>query len=152
MTYFLCSSLDFSHDRVFLVATVMPSCFFKLVLRPSFSCHNNISVLVLVATLSCIIVISVATQKVCRDRVLLPLSLFPYCSFIFDAATWIFVLGMFCMSRTQYVMSRPSFSGRDITFLPSTYFRVAAHISCSDWTFLCSANLCCHNLVCYVAT
>ena len=43
--------------------------------------------LFIVATLSYIIVISVATKKICRDRVLSPLSLFLYCSFIFDVAT-----------------------------------------------------------------
>ena len=97
---------DFSRDSVFLVATVMLSYFFKLVSRPSFSCRDSSSVLVLVATLSCIIVISVVTQKVYHDKVLPPLSMFPYCNFIFDVATWTFVLGMFCMLRPQYVMLR----------------------------------------------
>ena len=98
-TCFLCSSLDFNRDSVFLVATMMLSCFFKLVSRPSFSCHDIIYALILVAALSCIIVISVVTQKVCRNRVLPPLSLFPCCNFIFDVPTWTFVLGMFYMSR-----------------------------------------------------
>ena len=116
-TCFLCSSLDFSRDNVFLVATVMMSCFFKLVSRPSFSCRNNIFVLVLVATLSCIIVISVATQKVCRDRVLPPLSLFPCCSFIFYVATWTFVWGCFACCD-------PNMLCCDDTFLHATYFHV----------------------------
>ena len=83
--------------------------------------------------LLCICVeISVATQKVCRDGVLPPLSIFPCSNFNFYVATWTFVLGMFYMSRPQicYVtmtlfcmhhifLSRPSFSSCDITFLPS---------------------------------
>ena len=51
--------------------------------QPRFSCRDSSSVLVLIATLSCIIVILVATQKVCREKVLPPLSLFPCCNFIF---------------------------------------------------------------------
>ena len=74
-------------DQSFHVATVMLICFFKLMSQPSFFCRDSISFLVLVTTLSCIIVILVATQKVYRDRVLSPLSLFPYCSFIFYVAT-----------------------------------------------------------------
>ena len=112
-------------------------------------------IIVLVATLSRIIGISVATQKVCRDRVLPPLSLFPCCSFIFDVTTWTFVLGMFCTSRPQYVMSLRHFSVcsifsyrdlvffcRNINFLPSACLCVMTHISCRDKTFLCSADLC----------
>ena len=80
------------------VATVMLSYFFKLVSRPSYSCRDNSSVLVLVATQSYIIVILIATQKFCRDRVLSPLSLFPCCNFNFYVATGTFVLGMSYMS------------------------------------------------------
>ena len=125
-TCFLCSYLDLSRDSVFLVTTVMLSCLYKLVSRPIFSFRNSNSILVLVATLSCIIVISIATQKVCHDRVLLPLSLFPCCNFIFDVAPWTFVLGMFYMSRPQYVMSRRHFSKcsifsyHDLVFLVAT--------------------------------
>ena len=43
-------------DQSFHVATLMLSCFFKLVSRPSFSCCNNISVFVLVAT--CLVLLS----------------------------------------------------------------------------------------------
>ena len=84
---FSAASTSWCRNPSFHVATVMLICFFKLMSRPSFSCRDNISVLVLVATLSCIIVISIATQKVCRDRVLTPLSLFPCYSFIFYVAT-----------------------------------------------------------------
>ena len=66
---FSAASASWCSDQSFHVATVMLICFFKLMSRPNFSCRDNISVLVLVATLSCIIVISIATQKVCRDRV-----------------------------------------------------------------------------------
>ena len=150
---FPCSSLDFSHDSVFLVATVLLSCFFKLVSRPRFSCLDNISVLVLVATLSCIIIISVVTQKVCRDRVLSPLSLFPCCSFIFLCCNLDFcvrdvlhvgtlicyvVTTLFCMQHI--FLSRPSFFSRDITFVPSACLRVTTYISCWDRTFLCSVD------------
>ena len=111
------------HDQSFHVATVMLICFFKLMLRPSFSCRDSISILVIVATLFCIIVILVATQKVYRDRVMSPLSLFLCRNLIFYVATLTFVLGMFYMSQPQYVMSRQHFSACSI-------------ISCHDLVYL----------------
>ena len=154
---FLCSSLDFSCNSDFLVATVLLNCFFKLVSRPSFSYRDSIYVLVLIVTLSCIIVISVATQKVCRDRVMSPLSLFPCCRFIIYVVK-AFLLGMFCMSRPQYVMprqrffymwhiflSRPSFFCPDITCLPLACLCVMTHFPCRNRTFMCSVDF-------YVAT
>ena len=89
-----------------------------------------------VATLYCIIVISIATQKVCRDRVLPPLSLFPCCSFIFYVATWTFVLGMFCMSRPQYVMSRQHFSACSIFSCRDLIFLVATSLFCLQPVFV----------------
>ena len=120
---FSAAFVSWCRDSVFLVATMMLSYFFKLVWRPSFSYRDSISVLVLVATLSCIIVISIATQKVYRDRVMSPLSLFPLLQLHFFIATWTFVFGMFCMSRPQYVMSRRHFS-------------VCSIFSCCDLAFL----------------
>ena len=84
---FNAASASWCRDQSFHVAIVMLICFFKLMSRPNFSCRDNNSFLVLVATLSCIIFISVTTQKVCRDRVLSPLSLFPCCIFIFYVMT-----------------------------------------------------------------
>ena len=84
---FNAASASWCRDQSFHVAIVMLIYFFILMSRPNFSCRDNISVLVLVATLSCIIFISIATQKVCRDRVLSPLSLFPCCIFIFYVMT-----------------------------------------------------------------
>ena len=152
---FSCSSLDFNRDSVFLVATVTLSCFFKLVSRPSFSCRDNICVLVLVATLSCIIVISVATQKVCRDRVLSPLSLFPCCSYIFLCYDLDFCVGyvlhvatLICYVSTTLVWmqhlfpSQPSLFWSRHNFSSSTYLHVATHISYRDGSFLCSTNFC----------
>ena len=118
--------LGFQSRHCFLGFDSDAKLLFKLVSRPSFACHDSSSILVLIGTLSCIIVISIATQKVCRNRVLPPLSLFPCCSFIFYVATWTFVLGMFCMSRPQYVMSRRHFSAcsifscHDLVFLVAT--------------------------------
>ena len=112
---FSAASTSWCHDPSFhvlpwiSVATALLSCFFKLVSLPNFSCFDNISVMVFVAALSCIINISVTTQKVCLDRVLSPRSMFPSCSFLFYVATYTFVLEMFCMSRPQYVMSRQHF-------------------------------------------
>ena len=57
---------------------------------------------------------------------------------------------LFCIQ--QISLSRPSFSGRDITFIPSARLHVATHISCHDKTFLCSADLCFCDLICYVVT
>ena len=90
---FNAASASWCRDQSFHVATVMLICFFKLMWLPCFSCHDSISVLVLVATLSFIIVISVTTQKVCCDRVLSPLSLFPCCSFIFLCCDLNFCVG-----------------------------------------------------------
>ena len=84
---FNAASASWCRNESFHVATVILIYFFKLMSRPSFSCRDNIFVLVLITTLSYIIVISVVTQKVYHDRVLSPLSLFPYCSFIFYVAT-----------------------------------------------------------------
>ena len=78
-----------------------------------------------VATLSCIIRISVATQKVCRDSGLLPLSLTSCCSFV--------------------LMLRHD-------FLVLSIFAVATQFSCRDKTLLCSAYSFCRDQVCYVAT
>ena len=77
-----------------------------------------------VATLSCIICISVVTQKVCRDRGLLPLSLTSCCSF-------------FSMLRHD--------------FLVLSIFAVATQFSCRDKTILCSTYSFYHDPVCYVA-
>ena len=83
------------------------------------------------------IVISVATQKVCRDRVLLPLNLFPCCNFIFFICDLDFCVGgvlhvatpicyvattLFCMQHI--FLSQLSFSSRDITCLPLACLRV----------------------------
>ena len=137
----------------------------KVLMHPSFSYRDSISILVLVATLSCIIVISVMTQKVCRDRVLSPLSLFPCCSFIFlwcdldfcvgdvlHVATPIFYVAtiLFCMQHI--FLSRLSLSGRDITCLPLACLRVVTHFLYRNRTFLCSADLCYYDPVCYVVT
>ena len=78
-----------------------------------------------VTTLSCIICISVATQKVCRDRGLLPLSLTSCCSFSL-------------MLRHE--------------FLVPSIFDVATQFSCRSKTLLCLAYSFCRDLVCYVAT
>ena len=135
---FSAASASWCRDQSFHVAIVMLICFFKLMSRPSFSCCDNIFVLVLVATLSCIIAISVATQKVCRNRVLSPLSMFPCCNFIFLCCNLDFCVGdvlhvatsicyvvttLFCMQHI--FLSRLSFYGRDIICLPLAYLRVA---------------------------
>ena len=79
------------------------------------SCCNNVS---------CIVSISVATRKVCHDRVLSPLNLISCCSFILILRHSLLVLSMF--------LSRPS-------------FYVTTRL------FLFSSSLC-RNPVCYVAT
>ena len=78
-----------------------------------------------VATLSCIIYISVATQKVCHDKGLLPLSLTSCSSFVL-------------MLRYD--------------FLVLSIFVVATHFSCRDKTLLCSTYSFYCDSVCYVAT
>ena len=93
-TCFLCSSLDFSRNSVFLVARVMLSCFFKLMSRPSFSCHDSISVLSYCNNVSHVVIISVVTRQ--------------------------FNMGFFYRnqgsSTSKHLMSRPRFSCRDINF------------------------------------
>ena len=78
-----------------------------------------------VATLSCIICISVATKKVCHDKGLLPLSLTSCCSFV--------------------LMLRHD-------FLVLSIFAVATHFSRCDKTLLCSAYSFYRDSVCSVAT
>ena len=78
-----------------------------------------------VATLSCIISFSVATQEFCRDRGLLLVSLTSCCSFV--------------------LMLRHD-------FLVFSIFAVATQFSCRDKTLLCSVYLLCCDPICYVAT
>ena len=78
-----------------------------------------------VATLSCIICISIVTQKVYGDRGLLLMSLTSCCSFV--------------------LMLRHD-------FLVLSIFAVANQFSCRDKTLLCSAYSFYRNPVCYVAT
>ena len=78
-----------------------------------------------VATLSCIIYISVVTQKVYRNRGLLPLSLTSCCSFV--------------------LILRHD-------FLVLSIFAVATQISCHDKTLLCSTYSFYCDLVFYVMT
>ena len=78
-----------------------------------------------VATLSCIICISVTTQKVYSDKGLLPLSLTSCCNFV--------------------LMLR-----HDFLVLP--IFVVTTQFSCRDKTLLCSAYSFYCDLICYVAT
>ena len=72
-----------------------------------------------VATLSCIICISVATQKVCLDKGFFPLSLTSCCSFVL-------------MLRHDFLML--------------SIFAVATQFSCRDKILLCSAYLLYHDI------
>ena len=86
-----------------------------------------------VATLSCIICISVATQKICYDRGLLPLSLTSCCIFVLVLRHDFLVLSIFSIAtqfscRDNYssvfsllVLSRPSLLCRDMTSLHFCY-------------------------------
>ena len=78
-----------------------------------------------VATLSCIIFISVTTQKVCCGRGLLPLSLTSCCNFV--------------------MMLRHG-------FLVLSIFVVATQFLCPNKTLLCSTYSLCQDPVCYVVT
>ena len=109
--------------------------FFKLMSRPSFyvttaflfgSCYNNVS---------CIVSISVATRKVCRDRVLSPLNLISCCIFILILRHSLLVLSMFAITT--------KFLCHDRTFLYSSYICVATQfiMSRQDLSSLCW-NLC----------
>ena len=111
-----------------------------------------------VATLSCIICIFVATHKFLSRQRLVATKLDFLLQLFFRCCDLDFCVGdvlhvttsicyvvttLFCM---QYLfLSRPSFSSRDITFLPLACLRVATHSSCRDKTFLCLADF-------YVAT
>ena len=79
-------SSNWCHDPVFMLQQHL--CFG--------SCCNNVS---------CIVRISVATQKVCRDRVLSPINMVSCCSFIFMLRHGLLVLSLFVIV-TQFVMSR----------------------------------------------
>ena len=78
-----------------------------------------------VATLSYIICISIATQKVCRDRGLLPMSLTSCCSFV--------------------MMLRHD-------FLVLSIFAVVTQFSCHKKTLLCLTYSFCRDPICYVVT
>ena len=86
------------------------------------SCCNNVS---------CIFSISVEIRKVCRDRVLSPLNLISYCSFLLILRHSLLVLSMFSVA-TQFLCC-------DRTFLYSTYIYIATHfvMSRQDLSSLC---------------
>ena len=121
----LCCDIDNCVMTVFLCS------FFKLVPRPSFyvsttflfgSCYNDVS---------CIVSISVATRKVYRHRVLLPLNLISCCNFILILRHSLLVLSMFAIA-TQFVMSRQDLSSlcwnlcRDLVYQYLAYLYVVA--------------------------
>ena len=107
---FLCSFFNLESQPSFYVATTY---FFS-------SCCNNVS---------CIVSISIVTRKVCYDRVLSPLNLISYCSFILILRHSLLVLLMFAIA-TQFLfatglfyiqlifMSRPCLLCHDKTSLP----------------------------------
>ena len=103
-----------------------------------------------VATLSCIICISIATQKVCRDIGLLPLSLTSCCSFVLMLrhdflvfSIFVVVTSLFCVQLT--VLSRSSLLCRDNTSLHYVEIFVATYKSISRPCFsLFSLILCCN--------
>ena len=108
-----------------------PCSFFKLLLRTSLyvattflfsSCCSNVSY-----TVS----ISVATRKVYRDRVLLPLNLISCCSFILILQHSLLVLSMFAVATHLLC--------RDKTFIYSTHLCVATRfvVSLQDFSSLC---------------
>ena len=67
-------------------------------------CHDSISVGSCCNNVSCIVSISVATRKVCRDRVLSPLNLISCCSFISMLRHCLCDVDVFC--HNQFFMSR----------------------------------------------
>ena len=125
--------------------------FFKLVLRPSFyvattflfgSCCNDVS---------CIVSISVATKKVCRDRVLSSLNLISCYNFILILRHSFLALSMFSVA-TQFLCRDRIFSlslCRDpVCYLAARpLFLVLKYLSrhrkvYRDLVYQCSAYLC----------
>ena len=127
--------------------------FCKLVSRPSFSCCDSISIMVLVATLSCILSSRSRPKKpiateFCRHFIFLLQLHFLCCDLDFCVGDVLHVATPICYVATtlfcmQHIfLSRLNFFGHDITFLPSACLRVATHFSYRDRTFLCSADFC----------
>ena len=82
-----------------------------------FLCHDSISVGSCCNNVSCIVIISVVTRKVCHDKVLSPLNLISCCSFILILRHSLLVLLMFAVANQILC--------RDRTFLSSAYICVA---------------------------
>ena len=91
----MCGYWNICCDIDICVATMFLWSFFKLVSQPSF----YVAITTLFASycnnVSCIVSISVATRKVCRDRFLSPLNLISCGSFILDLQHSFLVLSMF---------------------------------------------------------
>ena len=115
---FSATSTSWCRDQSFHVATVMLICFFKLMSRPRFSCHDSISVLVLVATLSFIIVISVATQKYDATKFCHHLA-----CFLVEASFFMLRPRLLCWGC--FTFRDPNILCHDNTFLHASYFPVA---------------------------
>ena len=89
-----------------------------------------------VATLFCIICISVATQKVCLDRGLLPLSLTSYCNLVMMLRHGLLVF-------VKYLLSRPNFLSRQDYSVFSLLILLRPSLLCSNGTsLLLCGNLC----------
>ena len=86
-------------------------------------CRDSISVGSCCNNVSCIVSISIATKKVYRDRVLLPLNLISCCNFILMLRHNLLVLSMFSVT-TKFL--------------------------CRDKTFLFSSSLCCRCYRCFL--
>ena len=115
---FNAASASWCRDQSFHVATVMLSCFFKLVSRPNFSYRNNISFLVLVV--ACLVLLSsrsrpkksVATEF-CRHLA----------SFLVTALFFTLRPRLLCWGC--FTCRDPNMLCRDNTFLHAAYFLVA---------------------------
>ena len=115
--------------------TVFLCSFFKLVLQPSFYVATTFMFGSYCNDVSCIVYISIATRKVCRDRVLSHLNLISCYSFILILRHSLLVLSTFAVA-TQFLCCNN-------TFLYSFYLCVSTQLVMSrqDLSSLCW-NLC----------
>ena len=116
---FSVASASWCRDQSFHVATVMLSYFFKLVSRPSFTCRDNISFLVLVAT--CLVLLS--SQSRPKKSVATEFHRHLAC---FLVTTLFLMLQPRLLCWGCFTCRDPNMLCRDNTFLHATYFLIAA--------------------------
>ena len=136
-----------------LCSDIVPVQLLQIYVVTQFLCCDNISNGSCCSNVSCIVSIPVETKKVCHDRVLSPLNLISCCSFLLILRHSLFMLSMFSVTTSFYVVTRLFVFSSSLCHDPVCYvmtrplFLVLECLSrhrkvCHDLIYQCSAYLC----------